>query len=62
MQITQPRHEPVDGTFAHVDAVHDANGCTIFSAGDVGAAHAMAHRMLDEGRFELGLWDAAFEL
>ncbi len=28
----------------------DATGYEIFSSGDVGAAHEMAHRMLDEGR------------
>jgi hypothetical protein len=54
MHSTQPHHEPVGVTFAHGGAVQDASGYTIFSAGDIGAAHATAHRMLDEGEFELG--------
>lgn len=44
-----------------VRTVQDAGGFTIFSAGDLGAVHAMAHRMHDEGRIEeghrrLGAW------
>jgi len=54
MYATQSHHESVEAMFTHDSAVHDASGYTIFSAGDVGAAHAMAHRMLDEGTFELG--------
>jgi hypothetical protein len=34
--------------------VQDISGYTVFSAGDAGAAHLMAHRMLDENRIELG--------
>jgi hypothetical protein len=36
------------------DAVQDVSGYTIFSSGDTGAAHAMAHQMLDDGRFKEG--------
>ena len=32
----------------------DSSGYTVFSAGDVGAAHVTAHRMLDENQTELG--------
>lgn len=35
-------------------AVQDISGYTVFSAGDAGAAHVMAHRMLDENRIKLG--------
>jgi hypothetical protein len=33
---------------------HDVSGFGVFSHGDAGHAHVMAHRMLDEGRHELG--------
>lgn len=33
---------------------HDVSGFGVFSDGDAGQAHVMAHRMLDEGRHELG--------
>lgn len=33
---------------------HDLSGFGVFSDGDAGQAHVMAHRMLDEGRHELG--------
>jgi hypothetical protein len=33
---------------------HDVSGFGVFSQGDAGQAHVMAHRMLDEGRHELG--------
>jgi len=39
---------------AHTTPVQDISGYTVFSAGDAGAAHVMAHRMLDENRIELG--------
>ena len=32
----------------------DISGYALFSAGDVGAAHVMAHRLLDAGQFSLG--------
>jgi hypothetical protein len=32
----------------------DVSGFGVFSQGDAGQAHVMAHRMLDEGRHELG--------
>jgi len=34
--------------------VRDQSGFTVFSNGDVGAAHVMAHRLLDSGQVELG--------
>lgn len=39
----------------------DTSGYAVFAAGDIGAAHVMAHEMLDGGRFEeghrlLGAW------
>jgi len=36
------------------DSAQDISGYTVFSAGDAGTAHVMAHRMLDENRIELG--------
>ena len=39
---------------AQARPVHDVSGYTIFSSGDAGDAHVMAHRMLDENRIELG--------
>jgi hypothetical protein len=33
---------------------HDVSGFGVFSEGDAGQAHVMAHRMLDEGGHELG--------
>jgi len=36
------------------DSVQDISGFAVFSNGDEGTAHVMAHRMLDAGRFELG--------
>jgi hypothetical protein len=33
---------------------HDVSGFGVFSHGDAGEAHVMAHHMLDEGRHELG--------
>jgi hypothetical protein len=49
---------PLDTTRTRVT---DSSGFRVFSQGDAGAAHAMAHRMLDEGRLEegrrsLGAW------
>lgn len=38
----------------HAGPAQDVSGYTVFSAGDAGAAHVMAHRMLDENRIELG--------
>jgi hypothetical protein len=38
----------------HAGSVQDSSGYTVFSAGDAGAAHVMAHRMLDENRIEIG--------
>jgi hypothetical protein len=38
----------------HTRPDQDISGYTVFSSGDVGAAHVMAHRMLDENRIELG--------
>jgi hypothetical protein len=48
-------------SFGAANQVRDASGYTIFSSGDIGTAHAMAHRMLDEGRIQeghtlLGAW------
>ncbi len=39
---------------AQARPVRDVSGYTIFSSGDAGDAHVMAHRMLDENRIELG--------
>jgi hypothetical protein len=39
---------------AHTTPVQDISGYTVFSAGDAGAAHVMAHQMLDENQIELG--------
>lgn len=48
----RPRATDDDHTAAR--PVQDAGGYTIFSTGDLGRAHEMAHRMLDEGRIETG--------
>jgi hypothetical protein len=54
MREMQAHHETVGAAAMNGRSVQDTSGYTIFSSGDVGAAHAMAHRMLDEGKFELG--------
>lgn len=56
---TQPPHSSVASR--PVQPVQDASGYTIFSSGDLGAVHALAHRMLDEGKIDeghrcLGAW------
>jgi hypothetical protein len=35
-------------------SARDASGSSIFSVGNVGEAHVMAHRLFDEGRSQLG--------
>ncbi len=45
---------PTPSSMTHAGPVQDISGYTVFSAGDAGAAHVMAHRMLDENRIELG--------
>ena len=49
-------HNPIEGRaeLKPAGTVQDTSGYTIFSEGDIGAAHAMAHRMLDEGRIAEG--------
>lgn len=39
---------------AHATPIRDSSGYTVFSAGDAGAAHVMAHRMFDDDQIELG--------
>jgi len=41
-------------SMTHDGASKDISGYTVFSAGEAGAVHVMAHRMLDENRIELG--------
>lgn len=50
------RHHTPDRlpSIPHGAGVRDVSGATIFSTGDLGTAHAMAHRMLDAGDFERG--------
>lgn len=43
-----------DSSMTSAGSIQDISGYTVFSAGDEGAAHVMAHRMLDENRIELG--------
>jgi len=50
----QTNRPPAALAVAHTAPVQDSSGYTVFSAGDTGAAHVMAHRMLDEDRIELG--------
>ena len=50
----QKLHTGGTGITEHVGPVKDAIGYRIFSGGNAGAAHVMAHRMLDENRLELG--------
>ncbi len=45
---------PTTSSMRHEGPVHDISGYTVYSAGKAGAAHVMAHRMLDENRIELG--------
>lgn len=45
---------PTTSSMTHAGPVQDISGYTVFSAGKAGAAHVMAHRMLDENRIELG--------
>ncbi len=45
---------PTTASMTHEGPVQDISGYTVFSAGEAGAAHMMAHRMLDENRIELG--------
>jgi len=44
----------IPSSTTHQGPVQDINGYTVFSAGDAGAAHVMAHRALDENRIEAG--------
>jgi hypothetical protein len=44
----------ITSSIAQSGPVQDISGCTVFSGGKAGAAHLMAHRMLDENRIELG--------
>lgn len=43
-----------DTTGSRNEPARDSSGYVVFSAGEAGAAHVMAHRMLDEARFETG--------
>jgi hypothetical protein len=45
---------PTTSSMTHAEPVQDISGYTVFSAGEAGAAHVMAHQMLDENRIELG--------
>jgi hypothetical protein len=54
MHAMQRHRESVMTLSSDRRTTQDASGFSIFSAGDGGAAHAMAHRMLDDGEFELG--------
>lgn len=61
MHATPDHHDHPHPGFQPGSAVRDAGGYAIFSTGDLGAVHAMAHRMYDEGRIEeghrrLGAW------
>lgn len=47
------RNEPLTVPFTR-DVARDVSGFAIFCDGDEGAAHVIAHRMLDEDRAELG--------
>lgn len=49
--ITNVNLHPEQGTAA---TVADVSGYAIFSQGDVGEAHALAHRLTDTGQFEIG--------
>ena len=44
----------ITSSIAQAGPVQDISGYTVFSRGKAGAAHMMAHRMLDESRIELG--------
>ncbi len=39
---------------AQVQRIRDISGFALFSAGEAGSAHVMAHRMLDQDRYDLG--------
>jgi len=51
---THSAHTPTILPITHARPVQDISGYTVFSEGDLGAAHVIAHRMLDENRIELG--------
>jgi len=44
----------IPSSMTHQGPVQDVSGYTVFSAGDAGAAHVMAHQMLDENQIETG--------
>jgi len=41
-------------TATSLEPVHDSSGYKIFSAGDLGSLHVMAHRLFDTGRLKAG--------
>ena len=47
-------HSQTAMAIAQFRPAQDISGYQVFSSGDVGAAHVMAHRMLDENQIELG--------
>jgi len=51
---THTDRTPTTLPITHARPVQDISGYTVFSAGDAGAAHVMAHRMLDENNIEVG--------
>jgi len=51
---TSTEQPPVTSSTTHAGPVQDISGYTVFSEGTAGAAHVMAHRMLDESRIEFG--------
>ena len=61
MDTTNHHHNDRSTGPGPTPATHDASGSAIFADGDVGRAHEMAHRMLDngsiaEGHRRLGRW------
>ena len=53
LQIATNR-DPLANPTKFAEPVREAGGYVVFSAGEVGVAHVMAHRLLDEGRIDLG--------
>jgi hypothetical protein len=54
MNDIQMHRETIDSTPPNPAGAQDVSGYTIFSNGEIGEAHVIAHRLLDQGRPDLG--------
>jgi len=53
LQVSSNR-DPNATSTKSAEPVRDASGYVVFSAGEAGAAHVLAHRLLDEGQIKRG--------